>query len=269
MSSRPERPIAADWLALRRDADTRAREAARHLLIHLERHLSRRPEPVTVIDVGAGTGANQAYLAPRLPLATRWVRLDHDESLLGVAEGAATHIVGGIEALDVLVGDAAASGQVLVTCSALLDLLSVAELDELVDVLARHRAPGLFSLTVDGSVTLDPVHPDDQRLGAAFDAHQARDGRPGPAAAAHVAARARALGLDVHRAATAWQLSPMDGPLIDRLLAERVEAAIEQQPDLAPAAGDWLDTRRQQFRTRALSVSIGHVDLLLLPTLPT
>ena len=63
---RPERPIAADWLALRRAADSAARDRAGGLVRRLNDHLGGT---VTVFDIGAGTGANRAYLAPRLDVA--------------------------------------------------------------------------------------------------------------------------------------------------------------------------------------------------------
>jgi len=33
---------------------------------------------VEIIDLGAGTGANQRWLAPRLPFRQRWIHIDHD-----------------------------------------------------------------------------------------------------------------------------------------------------------------------------------------------
>ncbi len=43
---------------------------------------------MVVVDVGAGTGANRAYLAPRLAVPSRWVLLDRDRQLLaGFPEG--------------------------------------------------------------------------------------------------------------------------------------------------------------------------------------
>ena len=34
-----------------------------------------------IIDLGAGTGANQRWLAPRLPFVQRWIHLDHDPAI--------------------------------------------------------------------------------------------------------------------------------------------------------------------------------------------
>lgn len=210
----PERPIAADWLALRRAADERARDAAAPLLADLTAHLAgltahladltahlggaRRalPRPgadiVAVVDVGAGTGANRSYLAPRLPFRTAWTLLDHDPALLGAEDNeGCRRVLGGVAELPGLLAELG-PGPRLVTCSALLDLLSAPDLDALVEAVLGAGVPALFALTVTGGVRIEPADPDDELVREAFDAHQARAGRPGPGAAEYVAAAVRA-----------------------------------------------------------------------------
>jgi len=257
--TRPERPIPADWLALRRAADTVARDRASWLLSEVT---SSTSGILTVFDIGAGTGANQAYLAPRLGVGSRWVLLDHDADLLNApGHGAAERVLGGIGELDRLV--AATSGERLVTCSALLDLLSAGELDELAAVLARHRTPGLFCLTVDGSMRVEPSHRYDDAVTTAFNDHQSLDGRPGPAAAGYLTARCEQLGLAVRQAPTPWLLDADSAPLVRRLLAERADAAVERRPQLARSARLWLADRQRSLDQGVLAVRVGHVDLLV------
>ena len=83
-----------------------------------------------VLDLGAGTGANMRYLAPRLPEPQRWLLVDHDAALLA---SVATRDDGprrvATRQLDLrAIGDREAremfSGRALVTASALLDLVS-------------------------------------------------------------------------------------------------------------------------------------------------
>jgi len=256
----PERPIAAAWLALRRSADSAARDRAGWLLDEF----ATAPGPLIVFDIGAGTGANQAYLQPRLGIESRWVLLDHDVDLLNApGQGDAERVLGGIEQLDELV--AARPGERLITCSALLDLLTVDELDTLAAVLARHRSRALFSLTVDGTLELQPGHRFDADVAAAFNEHQSRGGRPGPAAADHLASRCRQLGLNVRQAETPWLLDGDSAALIERLLTERADAAVEQRPDLATVVGSWLADRRRSLSTGSLTVRVGHADLLITP----
>lgn len=256
----PDRRIAADWLALRRRADTAARDRARHLV---DRVAALRP--ATAVDVGAGTGANHAYLAPLLP-ATDWLLLDHDADLLGAAPPGAARVVGGVEALGALV--AAAATPVLVTCSALLDLLDADQLAGLADVLARPGVVGLFALTVDGRFTLDPPHPVDHDLVTAFNAHQRRDARPGPDAAAHLAGLCRERGLTVEASDTPWVLEASDGALLVRLLRERAVAASEADPGRRADFAAWLAARERYATDGVLRVEVGHVDLLVRPATP-
>ena len=66
-----------DWLALRRDADDRAR------CPELARRLSTRfSGPTRVLDLGSGTGANMIATAPLLGDDQSWVLADNDATLL-------------------------------------------------------------------------------------------------------------------------------------------------------------------------------------------
>lgn len=86
------------WLALREPVDGRARST--HLLRSLQARLSTcerspgaeaaSPQPLRILDLGCGTGANLRYLAPRLglepgagPWARQdWICVDRDRRLL-------------------------------------------------------------------------------------------------------------------------------------------------------------------------------------------
>lgn len=266
----PTRPIHADWLTLRRPADEAAREGTQRLLTRLSRYLraqggTAQGTSVHVIDLGAGTGANQAWLAQRLPFPTHWTLLDHDRDLLHhpvhTTNGVRVH--GGLTEVPTLL-DADPAPSIL-TCSALLDLLTPGELDDLADLLTSRSLPALFSLTVTGEVTLVPADEDDARIATAFDAHQSREDLTGPRAAAYFAARLRETGAEVVEAATPWRLTAAQGDLMTRYLTDRVDAAIEQDPSLEITARRWLDRRLQQLDRQDLAVVVGHVDLLVLP----
>ncbi|MBK7721918.1 MAG: SAM-dependent methyltransferase [Austwickia sp.] len=280
--ARPERPIEADWLALRRPLDTAAREPARALIEQLGAWVvaNRSPGvPVQVFDVGAGTGANQAYLAPRLPFPSQWTLLDHDPELLShPGQGPGTRVVAGITDLAGLL-DAPASGPAgaaraagdparVVTCSALLDLLTVAELDALADTLATRAVPALFALTVTSQVQWTPADPGDALACEAFTAHQERRGRPGPAAADYLRRACTERELEVHGVPTPWHIDTSDPvmvPFVLRWLDDYAAAAIEQQPDAAATITPWLQRRRRQVDQHDLRVAVGHEDLLILP----
>lgn len=297
-----ERPIAADWLGLRRAPDEAAREAAGGLLARLAaaydgpgaddnagrargsldgrgRSTESGAHGIAVIDVGAGTGANRAYLQPRLPFPTTWTLLDHDPALL--ADGGNTgcrRVLGGIETIPALLAELAPRPR-LVTCSALLDLLSAAELDALVAAVLDAGVPALFALTVTGGVRIDPADEADALVGQAFDAHQARAGRPGPGAASYVERAARAAGAAVHRATTPWRVGAQDAgavAFLGRYLTDRADAAAEHAAEHArrhcPGGGSdaarvagWLSRRLAALDAGDLRLVVDHVDLLVLP----
>lgn len=298
---RLERPIAADWLALRRALDEAAREAAAGLLSELAAayaaHAARSPgglgdgdpAPVAVVDVGAGTGANRAYLAARLPFPTTWTLLDHDPTLLAAPDNAdCRRVVGGIAQLPELLAQLG-PGRRLVTCSALLDLLSASQLDDLVEAVVAARVPALLALTVTGDVVIEPPDPDDGLVRTAFDAHQARAGRPGPQAAAYVARVAARAGASVTTAGTPWRVtaSATSRDFLRRYLTDRADAAAEHlgtgQRDGASGAADsddpsahrdpadsdrvatWLSRRLGHIDAGDLSLRVEHADLLILP----
>src|SRR5437899_1031226 len=69
----------SNWLALREPADVAARSAllTREVVDAIGRH-----HPLSILDLGAGTGSNLRYLAGRLPAPQRWLLVDRDPTLL-------------------------------------------------------------------------------------------------------------------------------------------------------------------------------------------
>jgi hypothetical protein len=144
------------------------------------------------------------------------------------------------------------AGASLVTASALLDILTADEL------AAMRRAcaglPMLLALTVTGRVTLSPAEPLDARIGAAFNAHQRRDGRLGPDAVEAVGGIVRP---------SPWRLGAAESDLIAAWLDGWVGAACEQEPRLEARA--YRVRRLAQAAAGELAVTVDHADLLVLP----
>jgi hypothetical protein len=147
----------------------------------------------------------------------------------------------------------------LITCSALLDLLTAGEVGALAAACAVHGTPVLFTLSVLGEVSFEPADPRDAEITAAFNAHQRRtvDGRRllGPDAAGVAAAHFTAAGADVTVAPSPWRLGP-DSPLAAEWLRGWLEAAGEQDPDLP------LDDYRATRAAQPFTVTVGHADLV-------
>lgn len=259
------------WLSLRGPADVRARTTftaglAAALAQHLIRRLTVDGEPARLVDVGAGTGAGAVWLRARLPVEQDWRLVDRDQGLLATApptvEGWARDIVADVGELPRLLAEEPAH---VVTCQALLDVLTADEVDAMLAPAVACDAALLLSLSVTGEVTLTPRHHDDDMVTAAFDAHQCRAGRLGPDGGAYAAEALREHGYDVTVASTPWQLGPAESALSRAWLRGYAAAALEQEPEQADRIGRWEQSRETALRDGELSVAVGHLDVLALP----
>ena len=264
--------VDASWLAARVAADGTAREATvSTLLPRLTEHVRPGPDTdVRMIDLGAGSGANQRWLAPRLPFRQQWVHVDHDPSILGHTHdvGHTEFVVGGIDALGELF-DRGPAGEIrrsVITCAAVLDVLTRHDLAQLCDLISARGVPALLSLSVTGVMIIQPSDGADGVLLDAFNAHQRRDGRAGPDAPDLVVARCRRAGVRVDAVSTPWVLNATsDRDFVARFLRERVAAAVEHEPTIGRTGTNWLRHRLAQLDDPGTQITVGHRDLLLLP----
>ncbi|MHC2998430.1 SAM-dependent methyltransferase [Microbacterium sp. HJ5] len=265
-------PVSADWLTLRAPADAAARSTA------LARRAARlmRP-PITVHDLGSGTGSMMRWLAPLLPGPQTWVLHDWNPALLAHAARESAHDADGAAvAVETRVAELGhlrprdLHGASLVTASALLDVLSADEVEAIVRACVDAGAPTLFALSVTGRVALDPVDPGDRVFQAAFDDHQRRtvDGRRllGPDAPAVVAGMFRAAGWAVRATDAPWRLGPAQRSLIAQWLDGWLAAAVEERPALREWAVEYARTRSAQLTAGDLRVVVHHEDVLAWPS---
>jgi hypothetical protein len=262
------------WLALREPADAAARSL--DLVEHLGRHLSADGCRV-IHDLGCGTGGMGRWLAPLLPGPQHWVVHDRDADLLEVAaadlpgpaaDGSEVTVEprqSDITGLDT--GDLADAS--LVTASALLDMLTGAELAGLVAVCSEAGCPVLLTLSVVGRVGLNPADPLDSRVAAAFDAHQRREARGdrllGPDGVAAAVQAFGGVGAEVLVRPSPWRLGAFQAGLAEAWFTGWVGAACEQQVELAAETDAYARRRLAAARTGQLAVTVDHADLLVLP----
>ena len=269
-----------DWLALREPADHRARAAG---LLPPLCAAWRAAGWRRVLDLGSGAGSNLRYLAPRLPGAQAWTLLDHDANLL--ARAAAT--AGPPQQVTCVRGDLAREGLAavadaqLVTCSALLDLVSADWLRRLTRACRAASCGVLLALTYDGTMRWDaasgppppasgPDAADDELIRRLVNAHQRREQHPEPALGPEAAPAAEALlaaeGYRTWRSPSPWRLGPDDAPLARELVAGWERAALETAAGEAEArrVRAWAARRRRTIAGGRFRLTVGHQDVLAL-----
>lgn len=252
--------FSADWLALRADADTRARNI--DLAAVLRAHFADRSS-LRVLDLGSGTGANLRATTPVLGASQYWCLIDNDPTLL-----ATVSVPNGVE-VETMTLDLAGSlapifdpAPDLVTASAFFDLCGADIARRLVDRVVASGAAFYTVLTYDGREQWSPPHEQDAAVLTAFLADQHSDKGLGPALgpdATEVLARAfEERGYAVSTGRSDWLLHKDRDDALIAALAEGSAAAV--RPALGAQADAWLAARRA-----ATQATIGHLDLLALP----
>src|SRR5262245_14307043 len=276
--------FSAEWLDLREPVDHRSRNPtlARLLAQHFDGW-----RPLTVVDLGCGTGSNLRATAPLLGPEQHWTLVDRDPRLL---EAAVARLTAWADTADSVHGglvlgkgrqripvafrradlaadlDAALGPAVhLVTAAALFDLVSAAFLAKFAAALAARHAAFYTVLTYDGEQRWTPAHSADGAMLDAFHAHQRRDkgfgAAAGPAAPERLRQAFAAVHYRVREAGSPWCLGPEAAALIADL-AQGFAAAVAETHAIAAAT---LAAWRSQHRTGAV---VGHTDTLALPPLP-
>lgn len=273
--------FSADWLALREPADHRSRNPK---IAQTFANYFDGWRPVTVIDLGCGTGSNLRATAPHLGPEQFWTLVDYDEKLLAAAaerlqawaDGSATKddalvLFKGAKRITVNfrradlsaeLGSVLATGANLVTASALFDLCSADFLATLVREIAARKAAFYTVLTYDGDQRWEPEHEADAAMLQAFHDHQARDkgfgASAGPSAPDVLSDLFAAAGYSVFEGDSAWRLGAADAALVAELAAGFASAAAETGAISAQDLASW----RMVVRTGAI---VGHTDTLALP----
>jgi len=276
-----ETGFSAEWLDRREPADHRSRN--RKLQRALAKHFDGW-RPITVVDLGCGTGSNLRATAPLLGPEQHWTLVDHEQALLDAAAERLTAWADGADWKDGrlalfkgakrinvafqrvdLMRDLPAAlrpNANLVTASALFDLASVEFIAAFAAAVAAGRSAFYTVLTYDGDQRWTPDHEADAALAEAFHAHQRRDKGFGPAAGPDapdaLSDAFSSAGYAVSEGDSAWRLGAGDEALIAELATGFAEAVRETGLIDAPTIADW----RALARTGAV---VGHTDTLALP----
>lgn len=269
--------VSPRWLSLREPADARARATE---LVDRVRHCLPHGRLAVIHDLGCGTGSMARWLAPQLTGAQHWIGYDRDAELLAhasadpppmAADGAKVTVE--TRQLDITRLDPGDLGEAsLITASALLDIMTVEELDRFVTMCAEAGCPVLVCLSVTGRVELSPADPLDAQVAEAFNAHQRRttpDGRRhGPDAVGAAIEAFTRPGADVLVRPSPWRLDAAragDAALVAGWLAGWVGAACAQQPGLTAASEPYVQRRLDALGSGRLRIAVHHLDLLAVP----
>jgi len=280
-----------DWLAAREPADVAARSSRLAGLVGDE---LRQHTVLRALDLATGTGANFRYLAERLPKSQEWLLVDQDPHLLAEvttrtktwgAAGGIKVVPGGdglllrgdrlvcrcairrVDLVDVIgkVDPDIFAGRVLVTASALLDLVSERWLHLLAARCAHVRAAVLFALTYDGGIRFSPEEPEDETIRELVNQHQRSDKGFGPAlgpTAVDLAERLFAeLGYHVERERSDWVLDRDARDLQRQLIEGWAKVAAEMAPPESASIRSWQTRRLVHLAAGRSRLLTGHQDL--------
>ena len=273
--------FSAQWLDLREPVDHRSRN------VDLGHRLARHFEgwrPITVVDLGCGTGSNLRATAPLLGPDQYWTLVDYDQALLDAAGERLTAWADGADKQDTrlilfkgakrltvefrradIAGDldtALGPNANLVTASAFFDLVSAEFIARFAAAVAKRKAAFYTVLTYDGDQRWTPEHEADAAMAEAFHAHQARDkgfgAAAGPNAPDVLGEAFTSAGYSVEEADSAWRLGEADTALIADLARGFADAVRETGQADAQLIADWAAITR-------ITAIVGHTDTLALP----
>jgi SAM-dependent methyltransferase len=257
-------PAEYEWLLLRFEADRRSR--APGLLARAQAHAGRHA-PVRILDLGAGSGSNLLYLAPRLPAPVQeWTLIDRDAALVSRVEASFAAMAPGIAGMELGAGELRAGDRTiryrleigdflrgdggvfqkpwdLVVANAVFDLLSAEQLARFFDLAVEHwqrsRPPMYFTINLDHELAIEPGAAHDRAVRALFHAHMQRQqwfGRALGADSAEAMARiAGQRGLLAHGAPSPWRIGA-DQPQMLHANLDFVDHAAHEMLAGPPAA---------------------------------
>jgi hypothetical protein len=260
-----------NWLAMRESHDLRARNA--EVVEYVAERFAHLPS-MTIVDLACGTGATRRALAPHLPRPQHWHLIDNDLSLLARAgampspAGCTTRTIPVDLAHDL---EAALDGAPdLITCSALLDLVSGEWLERLATECAARHLPLYAALTYNGMVALEPFDKNDPDIVAAVNHHQLSDKGFGPAlgpnAAQVLIELCNSVGYDTISGPADWLIRPEDSDMQRAVVTQWAQITQEMGALPIPATASWLARRIAAIDAGDLTIRVGHTDVFVVPT---
>ena len=276
-----------NWLELREPLDRKSR--SNELIKTLSLMLPDRP--IHVIDLGTGTGSNLRYLCKELKGNQIWQLIDNDENLLKtipaytkkwaiknkllVKELGNEFLIKGenIECHAYIqqknlsdLTDIKIPEKALVSCSALLDLVSKNWIKTLAKKCMRIKATILFTLNYDGYIKFKPCEEDDKLVRSLINKHQLKNkgfgNAMGPKAGNMAVQVFSEIGYNIRSQYSNWKIKSNDNELQTMLLDMWLDAAIETSPEQKNRLKNWRKKRQYHVISKNSELEIGHTDIL-------
>ncbi len=141
--------FAAEWLAMREPVDHRSRSSAMtdQAAAWARARLAASGRALRIADLGAGSGSNLRFLAPRLGVPQQWLLFDDDPVLLHAAaercRGLSDDLTITVRTVDLAGADLGEllHGADLITASALFDLASASWCAALLEAIRSGASP--------------------------------------------------------------------------------------------------------------------------------
>jgi len=276
-----------NWLELREPLDRKFR--SNELIKTLNLVLPNRP--IHVIDLGTGTGSNLRYLCKELKGNQIWQLIDNDGNLLKTIPAYTNEwaiknkllvkklgnelLIKGqniechayiqqknlSDLTDIMIPEKA-----LVSCSALLDLVSKNWLITLAKKCMYIKATILFTLNYDGHIKFRPREDDDELVRSLINKHQLKNKGFGNAMgpkAGHMAIQVFSeIGYNIRSQCSNWKIKSNNNELQAMLLDMWLDAATEVSPEQKNRLRNWRKKRQHHIISRDSELEIGHTDIL-------
>ncbi|MEM7289484.1 MAG: class I SAM-dependent methyltransferase [Pseudomonadota bacterium] len=260
--------FSSNWLDLREPLDHAARSDT---ILSAVGHYFLNDGPLTIADIGSGTGSTMRALSPTISNLTHWNLIDADAALLEKAAktkgfGQVTcHVADLSQSLEAVLD----TKPNLVTTSAFLDLVSADWLETFIDAIVQHNLPFYAALTFDGRASCNPAHALEPAILDAFNQHQKTDkgfgASLGPDAADVAIDLFQQNGYRVNSETSDWLAASDHWQFQSLLLEGWRDVAIEMEPENTEDYRNWYADRLERIKARNLEVMVGHIDFFAIP----
>jgi hypothetical protein len=283
--------LSKDWLYRRFEFDMKSRN--RQLESTLMERLNAQPRPLTILDLGTGTGANFVYLSQKIEGPQHWVLLEKDPRFTSSLTSSLRTFGEYLPkkaferwrdrlqlneiTYEIKRGDFTEEVEAfhqhqfdLITANAVFDLNSADQFSQLVRRIKASQpaaAQLYFTIHLDQGLQFFPPDAHDSRVKQYFHGHMQRAQNFGQAMGADAAHIMRQIfkshGYSCLVGDSSWQVSPQESEfLLDNLNFIEKSLTDISDTEFFSEFQQWYKRRQTQLAQQSLSMTIANCDLL-------